>query len=251
MRVGDKILNNYMSQKKQNITAGVVLAACEKLDGDNARLALASGDSMDLAKIRSSVFKMFDYALIPVNATADSFQGKDGLFYATIIAHRSPKKVRPVDSTRMVKMGANSFLDEDLGTVWQKEAIDEGEFYVRQNDDDIQQILDAVSLRANAMVTANFTFKGIDHRVKSGADVDVYLVKDGRPDTYKGKVSSVDENNYQVNVKVDGKSYTVPLGAITKVHMSSKEKNQVVDFLRKAYNPKGAGVDYAGLFNKV
>ena len=245
----NRVANNYSKSKKQDATLGIGITSYQKLDKDNIKFIVSSSEELDLNKIIEFIYSSFDYALIPVNRSLRRYHGDDKLFYATVIAHRSPKICAKVETSTFVKLNANSYLNEEMGTVWEKEKIGEEDFYVRQNDDDLDEVMDAISLSANIGISAAFDMTTFNPKYDVGSEVDVYYIKNSKPIIEKGKVTGLSKEN--VSVSVGGGKIDVPSGSIVKVYPGKGEETDVVDFLKKCYNPKGnVDFDYGALFNK-
>jgi len=245
--IGKRILSNYMTTKQQDTTLGVSLAGYQIIDDKNVKLALANSEPFSLNTVRANVYKMFDYALMPVNGTVDYLKGNNGLFYSTVIAYKSPSKVRDLNTSNMVQIAANTFLEENLGTFWEKKEIEGKDYFIRENDDDINKLLESVALQACASINA-FSFQRAN-MFEKGDEVDIYYMKDNKPIISKGKI--VTDKGYTVSVRVNNKLMEVPVGSIVKKHMTQQDKNEVVDYLSRAYNPKDSNIDYASKFNEI
>jgi hypothetical protein len=240
-RIGTKIVSNYLNKKRSMTTAGISICDYNLLNKDNVKLVFSSSDPIELLTARNLVFNKFDYSMIPVNETFASSKQEDGMFQASIIAHRSPMKVKDVQ-TDMTKISANSYLDEKVGDIWEKQEIEGKEYFVRNNDEDIAKILEAIA------VTAGRNLQDVAPRWDVGTTVDVYVVKDGKPVVLSGKVKQI--KGQTVVVMVNRQAIEVPSASIIKAYSDAGERNEVVDFLKKAYNPPNADFDYGSLFNK-
>jgi hypothetical protein len=230
-------LTDVMAKYNKTKPAGATMVGRQLLDDNNVKLVLKK-DSITLSDAREAVFKA-NYSLMPVN---DTFVAMGA--YATIIAHRSPKQVKDINS-KMVQLNASSFMDEELGSIWSKENIEGSEYFTRENDVNIDEILQSVT--AISML-ASFDFSTFNPKYSLGSTVDIYVIKDGRPQTLTGKVCGIEKQN--VCVMTDDGKVEVASGAVVKTYETPAEMNEVVKHLGKAYNPKDGSMDYGKLFKE-
>lgn len=248
MLTGEKILGSYLKSKKEDSTIGVILADYNMLDEDTAHLAIASCVPLELNETRSWVFSTFDYSLIPMNKTINYYKGNDGLFYNTIVTSKSPARCKDIESSKFIKIGANSYLDQKLDQIWNKEDIDGKKFFIRENDDNIQSTLNELSISTIGL-SASFDFQTLKTKYDVGSIVTVYFRNnDGNPMVDSGKVTNIQDDG-TVTVRIKGKDLIIPAASIIQTESAPADKNKILDHLKKVYK-QGSDIDYIGKFEE-
>lgn len=237
MKLGERIISKYLQAKEETKTLGVSLEAYEVLDKDSVKVAASSSTPIDRDTLRAFVFSAFDYSLTPIRFTDAYYEGDNNMFYATCVASRT-RVQRPAEGSKFTRISANSYLDEDLGKIWEKQEIEGKPYFVRDNDDDIQKIVESVAIGASSALG------GFNPRYEVGSQVEFYHRVGDKAVVKSGKVTKFD--GPFVNIKCDAGTVKIPSGAIIKVNDAPKEG--VIEYIRKAYNV--GDVDYASFLTK-
>ncbi len=252
MRTGqdltNRVLNNYKKIKEGQMTAGVGVIDHAPISKDCVKALLFSQSEMNTASVKSFVFEAFSHKLFPVQSSIQLFQDEQGRNYATIVLARIGSinmSIEDGEKKGLTKISASSYLDQEIGQVWNKESIEGKERFVRNNMDDIDTIMEAVKVTASVYEIQGMGMADFNPRYKAGSEVDVYLLKDNVSTIVKGTVKSI--SGQQVVVKLEsGDTVTVPSGSVIKTYLTSDEMGDAVNYMRKAFNPPDGSLDYAG-----
>ena len=252
MRVEEKVLSNYQKQKSNDRTIGCHLVSCADFGKKCAKLVIGSSGKLDKNTVRKFVFSCTDYKLIPYNETINYFQDKKSDFhYASVIAYKPSIQYKEAEkASGMVQINSNSFLDEELGNVWEKKEHNGKQYFVRSNDDNVDEILKEAYLNSSAMIRATNNIEEFTYKPSPGDYVEFFTFGNDTPGKSVGYVKSSSEES--VEVKVNKKSYNIPVHAIT-AKVPGDEVNsveEVVEWLKDAY-PTEENSEYRRKINEM
>lgn len=255
-QVASRILDEYFSKKSEDKTLGCHVVAASSLGENSVKLVISSASPIDLVTIREFVFSATDRRLIPYNNTFMQSKSKDGMYYASIIAYRSPVEQKAVEENPgMVQVAANSYLDQELGEVWEKSEIEGKKYFIKKNNEDIEEILKAVAhMTASSKVYSNDAMEDFTPVVLVGNYIEFFTFDtDGKAGKALGKVEGIEGEALKVKVGETLTNIPIPIHAVTRViadigggdgRLTTME--DVIAYLKKAY-PK----EYADKVQKM
>jgi hypothetical protein len=144
----------------------------------------------------------------------------------------------------MVQVSASTYLDEALGSTWQKADKDGKTYFVRQNVENLEEVLRTArygtmtaSIRASANVDESMP------KAEVGDTAEVFAMdEDGNVGKALGKIEKIEDGNVDLAIASDeeGKEPTkvqVPASAIMRVvpMSAANSKKEVIDFLMQSY----------------
>lgn len=249
MEIGDKVINSYLDKKKEDITLGCHFAGGAILGKRTAKLVVGSSTPITLSTIKSFVFDNTEKKMVCVNNTFKVYDDpQKRLYYASIIAYKPVIKLNS-NPSRLKQINSNSFLDEDLGTIWEKKMIEGKPYFFRENSDDIEEIFERVqymtastSARVGNIDSAFLpSFEG-----NLGAEFFIFNSK-GEP----GKAIGVIKGFTQDTCTITDKSgeITIPIHAVLStipIEGSYSTIEEVIAYLKKAY-----GKNYEGRLDEI
>jgi hypothetical protein len=231
-------MDRYEAMKQKDKTVGIYLLTAAKLGDYSARLIVGSSGPISISAARDFVFASTDNRLMPHNDTFRTWEEKHQ-HIGSIFAHRSPVKYKETSKLPgLVQVSANSYLDHEIGTVWEKTEIGGKEYFVRQNEDDIKKVLEDVTILTASIYTGHrTTITDFIGNVEKGNVVNFFtLTASGKAGSAFGKV--IRKNGDNVLLRVGDVKVTVPLLAVNEViDMPTKGETpeDIVNYLKKAF----------------
>lgn len=248
--IGNNIARRFQEKTSHDGKIGAFVAAVQPLGEKTVRIILASHKELEVTAAREFVFAASRHNLIPYTPTFSKYQGTDGMCYAGITAYVVDIQHLSVDDPKaatFANLQANTFIDQELGNVWERKTIDNKSYFVRSSEDDLESILS--EMQASYGSKTGVDVRAFAPKVGVGNVVSFFTMDvEGKPGTATGIVASV--HGTDVKVKSNEHFYTIPMFAINQVvqMQAGDAPEEVIKFLREAYNVEG--IDYAGLFNK-
>jgi len=236
------IVSSYLNKKDEDKTLGIHLEACAAIGNNSAKLVVGSTTQLSLGAVKEFVFATTGYKLIPYSDSYVPFkQEEDGLYKASIIAFRSKRVEEEAGSKKnMTQISANSYLDQEVGDVWEKEDIDGSPHFVKKNLENIEKILEDVAYTsASTTIRAKSDINEFVPVFASGDWVEFFtLNKDTRPGKAIGLVAGTKiDNNNIIEVIVGSAKASIPRFAVSRVVAGNEVTNveDVISFLKKMY----------------
>lgn len=247
MRSGivNRVLANYAEKRDKKDNFGLFVAAAEPIGENSAKLVIGSIHQLTSDALCSYVYKATDNKLVPMVSSAVTYENKkNGLFYTSIFAYRAPVQFKPANEENikgMVQIKANTYLDESHDSVWSKVEKDGVPYFMRANEDKVEDILEkSKSLTAAVMRASVEDFK---QPVKQNDHVEFFaLDEDGNAGKAIGKIKEVKDADLVVAVGEEDKqddceSVTIPASAVIRVipMEAASSIKEVLDYLAQAY----------------
>lgn len=250
--LADRIIDKVRTVNASCRNHDKFVASCAPLGKNSAKIVIGSTNPIDLSTARDFIFSITGHTLIPCNETFTAYvNNHSDIHYASMIAYRTTEMQVSEDDPRaqaFVQVNANTYLDQNIGSVWEKSIVEGKPYYVRQNDDDVETLLKTFNLTAS--VSENLAIDAFSPDLSKGVNVVEFFVHDkfGKTGVEHGIVKAVAEAT--VSVQVGEHLVTIPTLAVTKVVSveGASSISEVIDYLKKAYNPSDGSIDYAKMF---
>ncbi len=244
------IINNYMKAKSENATLGMYTVSASLLGNHSTKIIIGSATPINLNSAREFIFAATDNKLVPYNETFKTYEDKHG-FYASMIAYRSAIQHKTEEAVKgFTQISANSYLDTDLNQVWTKENIDGKNFYIRQNDDQLEEIMqNALYITSSSNVALSVNPNTFEETIEADDFVEFFTLDvDGNPGKSLGQISDISNEGDMVTVKVQDQEVAIPASAIlNKINIqAASSKAEVMEYLKKAYPDA-----YSEILNKI
>ena len=238
MKAGNRIIDSYMQAKKEDGTIGTYLAGGVVLGKNTAKLIMGSSLPITLPNIKSFIFDNTQGKLVPVNETFKDYGNfKKDMYYASIITFK-PVEVINNNPSQLKQINSNSFLEENVGNIWEKRIIEGKPYFFRENNDDIEEIFENVqymtaSSQARNEVDVHDFLPSMNGEV--GTEFFTFS-KEGIPGKAVGVIKSCTQETATI---IDGENeVTIPLHAILStvpIEGSYDTIEEVIKYLKKAY----------------
>ena len=241
MNITQKVLENYNKTKVSDKTMGCSLIACENFGKNCAKMVIGSYNELDKHTIRSFVFSSTDHKLIPYTDSINKYRDDTNNYhYATVIAYKPSIRYKDAlkASNTMTQINSNSFLDEELGNVWEKKDVNGKQYFVRSNDDNIEDVLEEAYLSSSASTKLAASVSNFNEKVKPGDYVKFFTFKQDTPGNAIGHITSASRDKVSVKT-IKGKELTIPSHAIIAAVPEEQVDNveDVVNWLKNALAP--------------
>lgn len=231
---------------------GIRVVASKALGRNTVRVIVSSAGKLDLPSVKNFIFNASNYTLIPFN---DSYleSNTDSNSFASIhctfsrVCHLREDDPR---ATRIVQLSANTYLDQEIGTVWQKKNIENVNYFVRSSEDDVEKIL--TEMNANYPANIKASMEDFIPSMAVGNVISFFAHTDKGSSIEQGIIASIDSAKQAIKVKSNNHFYTIPLLAVHRVVAlaAGDIPEDVINYLKQAYNPKDGSFDYAEMFKK-
>lgn len=240
--IGNKILSRYADKKSKIGNFGIFTAAYEKLGDNSAKLIIGSSSPLTADRVRAYVFDITSHKMLPSMDTMTITEDKrKGVFYASVFVHRSPVQLKPVNEVNLksfTQINANSYLDESMSTVWSRVDKDGVPYFVRQNDEKVEDILEAAQkCTANVMRASARDFA---LKAQVGDHIEFFAMdENGLTGKGLGKVDKINTDKLDVTVGEGEEELkvSIPASAIIRVvpMAAASSIEEVIKYLEDAY----------------
>lgn len=227
-----------------------------------ARIIVASSLPISQADAISVIHRDLNHSVIPYGPSFTLLQSEahPNMMFASIHAYKASHKVRPADEQNMAKcqsITASTYLDVDMGTVWERREIDGKQYLLRANDDDLNEVM-AIALTASVNNDARVEGEGFFLHPKKGDYVSFFAAEqteDGntRPFMDIALVTEVTANSVGILIEEQGHSASayIPTPSVVNILSSAALENNVsrqdiINFLEECY-----GKEYAQALSRI
>lgn len=231
----DRIFKTISANKSAQTS--IVLAGYSPLGKNSAKLILSSGSQISLDDARNFVFQKFNHTLLPFNSSYTTGAHRN-MCTASIIVYRNSVKTR-MEAKGLVQINANSYLDTELGEVWESKEVEGTKMFVRENTDEINKVLSDLNMTAASMFRVEAA--AFRQPVETNNVIEFFAKSKDAAETAVGVVAGVSEDT--LDVLVGSATISIPRDAMIRV-ISATSVDEVVDYLVKAYpnNPEYAAL---------
>ncbi len=238
-KMSDKIVSSYMDSKKENKTLGMYTVSCDLLGNHSTKIIIGSATPINLNTAREFIFASTGNKLIPYNESFKGYEDKNN-YYASMIAYRSAiQHMSEEKGSKLSKVSANAYLDTELNQVWTKKEIEGKNFFIRDNNDDLESIMqNALYITSSSNVAVSVNPETFNDSVEIEDFVEFFtLDTEGQPGKAVGQISDISKDEDQVTINVMDTEIAIPIYAIiNKVDMeAASSKAEVLEYLKKAY----------------
>ncbi len=241
-RFTDRVISSYLEEKEKNKSLGINLVDFNMLGEKSAKMVVSSASPIELDEIRDFVFKETDHKLLPYNDTFTPYDSHKDNFYASIIAYKSPIHYKDSEKCKSyTQISSNTYLDRETNQVWEKEDMDGKTFFVRKNNDQVDELLEDIAFTTSSVVRLSASNLDFTPEIEKGSPVEFFvLYEDGKPSIEDGIVNDINQDgtlNLDVNINDElSKAQNIPTEAVVKVKAQTiNTKEGVVEYLKKAY----------------
>jgi hypothetical protein len=241
----DQVFEKINAKIEDNEITNTELVDYDPISDNCAKVVLGCPQKLTLHAIRSGVYNIFSHQLIPLNPTCKIHNDTNSYYnYGSIIVNRYPKILREVEKARhMVQISSASFLDQKLDNIWSKEIIDGVPYFSRDQEESIDEIIEANMTAMVSNVRSGYDPRRIKPIFRPGDTVKVFTVKDEKQYGINCKVLAAYDSH--VTVKYRGSEMNVPYGSIMAKIENAENTKDVVSYLEKAWIPKAGNYNPA------
>lgn len=230
------------SKLQLNVPASII--GYEAVGKKSAKVFIGSSRRLTNSEI-TSLFA--NTSLTPYHASCVIEASNNGTITTSVFAYKKPVKIRTKDQAKnFSKVTANTFYDVALQQTWDKKKDDSGnEYFVRDNDDNIQTVLSELAISASSMFRS-FCKKPT---VECTGYVTLFALNNNVPSTLICKVVETKANS--IVVEADGVKKEVPKTAVIRAFKEAKSKQDVIDHLLPVYPPEESNKEFFRLFKDM
>lgn len=258
-KIANRILDQFGAKmREQGNTAKprtcwvAAASACGKV---TSRVIVASMEPFSAAEAVTAIQENLGNKVIPFAPSFTPIQSEahPAMCFASVHCYKSSHKVRPADEANMAQckaITASTYLDVQLGDVWERKEIDGKQYLLRANDDDLEEVM-GIALTASVAQNARVEPDGFVLHPAVGETVTFFAAeqtdKGMRPyidvafvtEVTAGSVGiMIEEGGHRANAYVPSSSIVnIIEGAALDGNTSRAE---IIDFLKECYGP-----DYA------
>lgn len=239
-------INSIMETFKKNLDKeNVSISTYSRLGSKSAKVLFASSSPIPLSKISRYIH---DKSSNNLSIFTDSYltykDKRTGTCYASIIAYKPNDKGKNVpvkgNEDNFVHLKANSYINTKYKNIWSKKDTPDGEFFYRDEEEDVGQILSEV-IDNEDFTKLTASTKSLTPNIEEGDFVEAFVLDSkNNPGKAVAKVEKIVKD--QVNLNYNGVNFTVPKDAIlTAITYTGEEPiswDQVIQFLKECYIPK-------------
>lgn len=263
-KVSDNILDIMAakmaeSQNKQKVSTCWV-ASATPCGEHTARLIIASLEPFTVADAINAIQESMNNKVTPF---APSFtqlisEAQPTTLFASVHCYKSSHKIRPADEANMAKcqaITAATYLDVDLGNVWERTEIGGKQYLIRANDDDLEEVL-SLALTASTAEEAQVRPDGFLIVPKPGEFITYFAaerLENGiRPFIEVAQVTEVTGNAVGIIIEEGEHSATATLPMASVINVLATDccqalnpdkkltRRDILNYLKEAYGPEYA-----------
>lgn len=233
--------------------------ACGKV---TARVIVASIEPFTAANAIAAIHENLDRRVTPY---APSFtplmsEAHPHLVFASVHCYKGSHKVRPADEANMANcqsITAATYLDVELGNVWERKEIDGKQYLLRANDDDLEEVM-GIALTASVSPEVQVEADGFVVTTKVGDYVTFFAAEQAedfglRPYMELAQVTEVTASSVGVALSENGHTANAYLPSASVVNIieaaaldGNTSREDVLNFLKECYGP-----DYVAALNSL
>ena len=227
-------------------------SACGKV---TSRVIVASMEPFSVSEAVSAIHENLGNKVIPFGASFTPIQSEahPAMCFASVHCYKASHKVRPADEANMSQckaITASTYLDVQLGDVWERKEIDGKQYLLRANDDDLDEVM-GIALTASVAANARVEPDGFVLRPEVGNTVTFFAAeqtdKGMRPYIDVARVTEVTAGSVGIMIEEGGHRANayVPASSIVNIIEGAAldgntSRADIIDFLKECYGP-----DYA------
>lgn len=224
-------------------TARVIVASPEPFDASDAVLAIQ-------ATMQGSV-SPYAPSFTPLRSEAEP-----NLNFASVHCYKSSHKIRPADEANMANcqaITASTYLDVELGNVWERTEIGQKQYLIRANEDDIEEAM-AIAMTASVAPQARVDGNGFVIVPKVGDYVTFFATEQKEngvaPFIDVARVTEITGSSVGITIEEGDyhSSAFIPASSIVNVVIEANDaalqdklsRSDIIEFLKECYGPEYA-----------
>lgn len=221
-----------------------------------ARVIVASFEPFSVSEAIDAIHENLNNKVVPY---APSFtplmsEAHPNMVFASVHCYKSSYKVRPADEANMANchsITASTYLDVELGNVWERKEIAGKQYLIRANDDDLESVM-AMALTASVAATSRVEADGFFVEPKVGNFITFFATeqteKGVKPYIDIARVTEVTAGSVGISIEEGNHTATAYLPTASVVNIiegaaaldGTTSRQEVINFLKECYGPEYA-----------
>lgn len=258
-KISDSILDRMcakMKSEEAKVTPRTCWVASAIPCGKHtARVIVSSFEPFGISDAVNAVHENLSNKVIPY---APSFtplmsEAHPTMVFASIHCYKSPEKIRPADEANMAKCNAitaSTYLDVELGNVWERKEIEGKQYLVRANDDDLDTVMQ-MALTASVATTSRVDASGFFVEPKVGDYITFFATESTdlgtKPFIDVARVTEVTAGSVGISIEEGGHSASAYIPTPSVVNIlegaaldGNMSRRDIINFLKECYGPEYA-----------
>lgn len=273
LKVSDRILDQMVAQMEASADKKPTcwVASATPCGTHTGRIIIASLEPFSVSDAVTAIHAAMQGSVIPHPQSFTLLQSEahPGMNFASMHCYKGSFKVRPADEANMAKctaITASTYLDVELGNVWERKQIGDKQYIVRANDDDLEEVM-AIALTASVSPQAQVEPDGFIVRPKPNDYVVFFAAEkkdDGSVAPYMdvAQVTQIQGSSVGILIEDGGHQASAFLPAASIVNIIEIDANgnepcaldpdhklsraSILEYLKQAYGP-----EYAAALNTI
>lgn len=265
-RILDKMFDKMTETSSRPNTCWV--ASAIPCGQQTARVIVASTEPFTVSEAISTIQATMQGAITPFAPTFTQLQSEahPNLLFASVHCYKGSHKIRPADEANMAKcqaITASTYLDVELGNVWERTEIGGKQYLIRANEDDLDEVMN-IAMTASVAPQARMDGNGFVVYPRAGDFITFFAaekLEDGgiRPFMDIAQVTEVNANAVGILIEEGAHSASAYLPASSVVNVIEMDaadmaldpdhklsRASIIEYLKQAYGP-----EYAAALNTI
>lgn len=273
-KVSDLILDKMAMQLKANGNASLNtcwVASAIPCGTQTARLIVASAEPFTVSQAVEAINNTMQGKIAPFAPTFTQLQSAahPNLLFASIHCYKGSHVIRPADEATMAKcqaITASTYMDVELGNVWERTEIGGKQYLIRANEDDLDEVM-SIAMTASVADHARVHGDGFIVYPKKGDFVTFFATEKREDGSIKpfmdiARVTEVSASSVGLIIEEGEHSASAYLPAASIVNVIEMDasgnnpsaldpdhpmdRSSIIDFLKQCY-----GAEYAAALDSM
>lgn len=222
-----------------------------------ARIIIASMEPFTAAEAATAIHENLGNSVLPYLPTFTPLisEAHPNMIFASMHCYKDPHKVRPADETNMANcqaITASTYLDVNLGNVWERKEIGGKQYLIRANDDDLEEVMN-IALTASVAQEVRVAADGFVVMPKAGDFITFFAAEqvDGGLKPYMDIAQVTEVAGDSVGIQIEEGEHKanayLPASSVVNVLQlkgaaldGNISRADIINFLKECYGPEYA-----------